>query len=383
MDQHRTCTRCVMTNKGDPTITFDAQGHCNYCTQALRDILTSYFPHTEGEAKLSKMVTHLKEKNTGKRYDCMMGISGGLDSAYLAYLGAHKWGLRIAAVHLDDGYDTEVSKQNIARLCEACGIELKVVAPEPLQFNALCRAFMLAGVPNLAIPQDNILLAALYHYAQQTNISDFLSGANFALESILQGGNTHTPGDVVHIRDIFRRFGQGSIDTLPLMSNRERQSLRSTLAVAEYHPLNFVDYNRERAFQELKNFCGFEYYGSKHLENYFTAFLQLYWLPQKFGVDKRTSHLSSMIVSGQMTRDEALAELAQPPVSTEWLENTVAVVKKQMGFSDEEFELLMAQPAHRHKDYRWERAPITFKMLLHRCYVLNDKLQRKIGLRKG
>ena len=228
-----------------------------------------------------------------------MGISGGLDSSYLAYLGAAKWGLRILAVHVDDGYDTEISNRNIARLCAAAGIDLINIQPDAKQFNELTRAYMLAGVPNLAVPQDNVLFASVYDQARKWHLRTFLSGANFALECILQRGNTYDPYDLCNIRDIHRRYGREGIDRLPLLSNFQRVADKVLRRIETLRPLNYIDYNRERALRELGDFCGFEYYGSKHLENTLTKFIQLYWFPRKFGVDKRTSHLSSMIVSGR------------------------------------------------------------------------------------
>ncbi len=233
-----------------------------------------------------------------------MGISGGLDSSYLAYLG-YKWGLRILAVHIDDGYDTEISKSNIKKLCDAAHVDLKTIVPDASQFNELTLAYMKAGVPNLAVPQDIILLAFLYDTVKESGVKYFLSGGNFALESILQQGNTFNAMDTVNIKDIFKRFGRDSIDKLKFISSYRKYCYMRTGKIAEYRPLNYIDYNRERAFKELEEFCGFEYYGRKHLENILTAFIQLYWLPKKFGVDKRSSHMSSMIVSGQMTREEA------------------------------------------------------------------------------
>ena len=303
----RTCTRCIMNDSADPTITFDENGYCNYCTDALAKInTTAYFPNEEGEKRLRALLEQVKKSGEGKMYDCIMGISGGLDSAYLAYLG-YTWGLRILAVHVDDGYDTDVSKENVRKLVEKTGIKMITVTPDAEQYNALLLAYMRAGVPNLAVPQDNILLKCLFDAVKEYKIPYFLSGDNFALECVLQRGNTYQSMDVVNIRDIHKRFGTQPINKLKFISAYEKYYSTRVAGMHLEKPLNYIDYNRERAFRELKEFCGFEYYGRKHLENKFTAFLQLRWLPEKFGVDKRLSHLSSMIVSGQMTREDALA----------------------------------------------------------------------------
>lgn len=361
---YQRCTHCIMDNASDNTITFDENGRCNYCTAAEKEInTTTYFPGEEGNARLQAILTKIKEEGKGKEYDCIMGISGGLDSSYLAYLG-YKWGLRILAVHIDDGFDTEISKENIRKLCQACHIDLHTITPDQEQYDALTRAYMEAGVPNLAIPQDNILFAFLYHMVEKTGIRYFLGGGNFALESILQQGNTHSAMDVVNIKAINRKFGTTKINKLKFVSAYKKYLMQKTGKMQNLRLLNYIDYNRERAFQELKDFCGFEYYGRKHLENSLTAFLQLYWLPKKFGVDKRTSHLSSMIVSGQMTREEALKEAEEPIYDEALMTQYIAQIKERFHLSDEDFDRLMAAPVHQHTDYPYDRIdPIIRKIL--------------------
>ena len=355
MTEFKRCTRCVMDNSSDDTITFDEHGYCNYCTEALKRKDSIYFPNEEGERRLNSMLDKIKRDGIGKKYDCMMGISGGLDSSYLAYLG-HKWGLRILAIHVDDGFDTKISKNNIQKLVDAAGIDLITIKPDEQQFNALTKAYMKAGVPNLAVPQDNVLFAALYKYARENKIKYFLSGGNFALESILQRGNTHSAYDVVNIRAINKMFGTEKIDRLPLISEYQRVFDKRMLGLETFRPLNYVDYNRDRAFEELNKFCGFEYYGRKHLENMLTAFIQLIWFPQKFGVDKRTSHLSSMIVSNQLTRDEAIAELQKPMIEQESiLEEYVKIIKETLELSDNEYDEMIRLPGHSHEEYGYDR----------------------------
>lgn len=354
MEKIKYCKRCVMNNASDSTIRFDENGYCNYCTDALAEINTTvYFPNENGKQKLNAMIAKIKSENKNKAYDCIMGISGGLDSAYLAYLG-YTWGLRILAVHIDDGYDTEISKKNLKRLCEKTGIELRTITPDPEQFNALTLAYMRAGVPDLAIPQDNILFAFLYKTVVNEKLKYFLSGGNFALECILQKDHLYNAMDTVNIKDIHKHFGTKPINKLQFISSYKKYINDKLGYAITLRPLNFIDYNRERAFKELYDFCGFEYYGRKHLENILTAFVQTYWYPKKFGVDKRTSHLSSMIVSGQMTREEALKEL-QEPVYDEIMEEYVEIIKKRIGITDSEFEEIMKAPTHEHEEFRTDK----------------------------
>lgn len=363
------CTRCIMDDLSDDTIVFDGKGYCNYCKQAYEQIGKIYFPDKEGEKKLQKLLMEVKKNGKGKKYDCIMGLSGGLDSSYLAYLG-YKWGLRVLAVHIDDGYDTEISKHNIEKLVKKTGFDYEVIRPDPEQYNSLTLAYMKAGVPNIAIPQDNILFAFLYDKLREYKISYFFTGGNFALECILQHGNTYKASDVVNIRDINNKFGTMPVDKLRFISTIQSIINEKILHLKTPRALNYIDYNRDRAFAELKEFCGFEYYGRKHLENILTAFIQLYWFPKKFGVDKRTSHLSSMIVSGQMSRAEALNELSEPLYDEKKMQEYISIIKHNMKVSDIEFEKIMNAPTHQHNEYKTEDDTLLYKLLrwCHHCF---------------
>ncbi len=352
--KYQICKRCIMDNGTDQTITFDDQGLCNYCTDALRVKEYTYFPNEEGKKKLDSLISRLKSENKAKKYDCIMGISGGLDSSYLAYLG-FKWGLRILAVHVDDGFDTEISKRNIEKLIKATNIDYVVEKPDAKQFNDLTKAFFLAGVPNLAVPQDNVLFACVYRLVRKYKLRTFLSGGNFALECILQKGNTHSAGDITNIKDIHKLYGSGPIDKLPLLSDYGRLINRFIFNIETPRPLNFIEYNKKKAFDELFDFCGFEYYGAKHLENILTKFIQVYWFYHRFGVDKRRSHLSSMIISEQMTREEALAELELPIYDENEMKKDIEVICNALNISDEEFEKVMKSPPRQHTDYKTDK----------------------------
>ena len=190
---------------------------------------------------------------------------------------------------------------------------------------------------------------------------------------ILQHGNSYSNSDVVNIKDIHRRFGTEPIDQLKFVSSIQRLTAERLHIYKTLRPLDLIDYNRDRAFQELADFCGFEYYGRKHLENIFTAFLQLYWFPRKFHVDKRTSHLSSMIVSGQISREQALKEYQEPLYDEAQMEKYLSIIKKGLGISDAEFEALMAAPPHQHTEYAVESDKLLYRMLraAHRVLKIN------------
>ncbi|MFR3851354.1 MAG: N-acetyl sugar amidotransferase [Odoribacter splanchnicus] len=354
MENIRRCTRCVMDNRSDDTITFDEYGHCNYCTDALKRMPYTYFPNEEGKKKLNALLAEMKEKGKGKKYDCIMGISGGLDSSYLAMLG-YQWGLRILAVHIDDGFDAPVAVDNIKKLCEKAHLDLQIIKPDAAQFNDLTKAYMRAGVADLAIPQDNVLFAFLYRFMKKYKISYFLSGGNFSLESILQKGNSYTALDVKNIKAIHKRFGTLPINNLHFISDSQKVLDRLLYNIKTIRPLDFIDYNKKRAIEELKNFCDFNYYEAKHLENTLTKVIQLYWFYHKFGVDKRTSHLSSLIISGQMNRDEAIEELNKPVYDEKLMEEDLTEVLSKLKLSRDEFDNLMASLNHQHTDYPYSR----------------------------
>ncbi len=354
MKNYQICKRCVMDNASDETIKFDENGFCNYCTKELERKNSVYFPNEEGQQKINHMINEIKRSSKNKPYDCLMGISGGLDSSYLAYLG-YRWGLRILAVHIDDGFDTDISKLNIEKLVKACDLELKIEKPDAEQFNDLTAAYIRANVPDIAIPQDNILFSCLYQYARKFRIQYFLSGGNFALESILQQGNTFTAYDLVNMKDIHKRYGKKNIGNLSLLSNYRKFFDMYFLNIKSYRPLNYIDYNKAQALNELADFCDFEYYGGKHCENLLTQFIQQYWFYERYGVDKRRSHLSSMIVSGQLSREDALWELEKPAYEKDGIKDLVGIVLDKIGISESEFSKILAAEPRQHTDYKIDK----------------------------
>jgi len=367
------CKRCVMDNVGDPYIKFDENGYCNYCTDALKAKEIRYFPNADGKRQLENIFKKIKINGKKQKYDCMLGLSGGLDSSYVAYIG-HQYGLRMLAVHIDDGFDAPETIKNINKICDYYNIDLVVEKPNKEQFADLTRAFVRSGVPNIAIPQDNVLFANLYKYAQENQIRYFLSGSNFALESILQKGNTYDAIDKVHIMDIHGKFGEIKLDEkLPLFSIFEKRIKYNIFyKIRTIYPLNYVEYNALNAFSILNETCGFEYYGDKHCESLLTKFMQRYYLPKKFGVDKRKSHYSSMIISGQMTREEALEKLSEPLYENEQLQKDLGFILKELLISEKEFEKIINEPPRQHTEYR---TSITNRM----AQFLLEKRQKAMG----
>lgn len=352
MNQYQVCSRCVM-DSSDASIRFDADGVCNYCTDALARLPSEYFPNAEGKRRLDAIMHKIQEDCRDLPYDCMVGVSGGLDSSYVVYLG-YQYGLRMLCVHIDDDLDTEIAKRNIGNLCEKAGVELLTVRPNMEQYRDITRSLFLAGVPDLAIAQDNILFRALRDTARQYGLLYSLAGNNFSMECILQRGeNPVNSCDKKHILSIQKRFGRVPVTDIRFMSMFDRYiGMRYLHKAKTVYPLNFIDYRMEPALADLDAFCGYTYYGGKHYESVLTRFLQCWYLPKYFDFDKRKSHYSSLIVSGQMTRAEALAALQAPAYKDDALRDAdFAALAAYIGMSAGEFADLLEQPKHAHTDY--------------------------------
>lgn len=351
MTSIKTCKRCLMDNSSDNQIVFDRDGYCNYCNYALIRKDKEYFPNDEGILKLEQLIKDIKIEGKDKNYDCIMGLSGGLDSSYLAYLGS-KHGLRILGVHIDDGFNTNTAEDNLAKLCESTGINMIVETPDLEQFNDVTKSLFLAGVSGICNPQDNIIFSNLYRNAIEQNIRVFLSGQNFHSECILQRGGGHNAGDGKNIEAISKQFGNLGHDKLKFMSLVENYLLtRYKYKIKKFAPLNYISYNNRKAFEELNLFCGFEYYGGKHRENILTHFAQDVYLPEKFNIDKRKSHLSSLILSGELSREEAISILNRPILDNISREFLIDSFISKLGLSRQKYDQVMSEPPKSHTMY--------------------------------
>lgn len=372
MSNSKVCNRCVMDTT-DPSITFDKDGNCNYCNDTLKRMPSEYFPNEEGQRKLHDLIETVKADGKDREYDCMVGVSGGVDSSYVLFLG-FQLGLRMLAVHVDDGLDTPVAIDNMEKLCQAAHAELLLVKPDINQYKDLLRSFFLARVPGLGIVQDNIILRALEDTAKKCKIKHNFSGANFSLECILQRGKFPvTAVDKRHINGIHNRFRKGKIDKIQLYSIFGHYiASRYMSKVTTSRILNYIDYRLETALADLKGFCDFTYYGGKHYESILTRFLQCWYLPQKYNFDKRKSHFSSMIVSGQMTREDALNRLSKPAyASEEMLEDDIHFLANYLDMGKDEFMELLAMPPREETDY-----PVS---ILNHLAPLARKFRKYIG----
>jgi len=351
---YQRCTRCVMDTT-DQEISFDADGVCNHCHGFDRLVGTEWFPNEEGARRLEAMLARVKAEGEGKEYDSILGLSGGADSTYLA-LKMKDWGLRPLVVHVDAGWNSELAVANIERVVKHCGYDLHTHVVDWEEMRDLHLAFLRAGIPNQDVPQDHVFFASLYNFATKNGIRTIFSGGNLATEGVFPSSWHGSAMDVINLKAIHRKYGQR-----PLKSY-------STISFFNYYfwypfvkkmrtvrPLNYMPYVKADAIREMEHGFGYKPYDRKHGESLFTKLFQNYYLPTKFGYDKRLPHYSSLIVSGQMTRDEALAKLQEPLYEPRELEADIAYFCKKLRISRAEFDALVAGENRHHTDFpTWE-----------------------------
>ncbi|MGE5511481.1 MAG: N-acetyl sugar amidotransferase [Bacteroidota bacterium] len=348
--EYRVCTRCVMDTT-DPDITFDDSGECNHCRYFDNNVRPNWFPGPAGEERLRKMIEEVKEYGKGKPYDSIIGISGGVDSSYLA-VKVGEWGLRPLAVHVDAGWNSELAVKNIEQIITKVGLDLVTHVVDWEDMRELQLAFLRSNVANQDVPQDHAFFAALYHYAMKNNIRYVLSGSNYATESILPQSWGYDAMDATHIRSIHKQFGTRRLKNFPIVSFFDYHiyypRVRNMRVLA---PLNYMKYRKEDAIDYLEKNYGWRYYGGKHYESRWTRFFQAYYLPTKFGYDKRKAHLASLVVAGEITREQALKELEKPLYTENELAEDKAFVAKKLGLSVAELDELIAQPPRHYTEF--------------------------------
>jgi N-acetyl sugar amidotransferase len=337
----------------DPGITFDEDGICNHCRQfdlvykPVLDRATS----SEGPARLAELVESIKAEGVGKDYDCIIGISGGVDSTYVAWK-VKELGLRPLAVHFDSGWNSELAVANIENLVKRLGFDLHTFVVDWEEMADLQLAFFKASLANCDIPTDHGFLAVLYHTAAKYGMKTFISGGNIATESILPTAWGYNAGDRRHLRAVHRQFGKLPLKTYPTLSFFDRYFWFPAIkGFREVRILNYLDYRKDEAKELIKSKLDWRDYGGKHYESIFTRFFQAYYLPQKFGFDKRKAHLSSLIVSGQITREEALQELNKPTAPADLLERDKEFVARKIGITPSEFDEILARPPRSYREF--------------------------------
>jgi N-acetyl sugar amidotransferase len=335
----------------DPDITFDSEGVCNHCRSYERYKRT-IGSIGERKERLQQIVANLKERGRGKDYDCIMGLSGGVDSSYLAWLAVKEFQLRPLVVHVDTGWNSELAVHNIQNIVQKLRIDLHTLVIDWNEIRDIQRAYFFSGVANLDVPQDHAFIASLYREAKKYGIRDVLNGGNMQTESILPSAWGYDASDSVNLRAIHRRFGRVPLRNYPTITAFQRLLLNPyVLGMRVHRPLEYIAYEKETAKKILKEELGWRDYGGKHYESIFTKFHQAYYLPTKFGYDKRLAHLSSLIVSGQLAREDAIRELEEPLYEERVLREELHYWLKKLDVTQAEFERVMSEQPKYAQEY--------------------------------
>ena len=324
----KACKNCILTEEDSKTIVIDENGTCNYCNN-YEKLEKSLGSPEEREAWLRNKVSEIKKQGANKKYDCILGVSGGVDSTYLAYWASQN-NLRPLVIHFDNGWNTELATQNIQNICGILKYDLNTYVINWDEFRELQVAYLKAGVVDIEVLTDHAIYATLLEYAKKYNIKYILSGFNYVTEAIMPKDWVFDKRDWENIKDIYSQYGSGGkLKTFPHISFAKKISTHYLNKLESVQVLNYIRYNKAEAKEIISKNLNWIDYGGKHHESVFTRFYQIYILPKKFGIDKRKAHLATLICSGQTTKDKALQELAMPAYDVSAIEDEKQYVIKK------------------------------------------------------
>lgn len=350
--EYQVCKNCVMDTT-DEKIIFDENGVCDYCNGFYHDILPNWHPDERGAKELERISNKIRKDGIGKKYDCILGLSGGVDSSYLAYVAKEKMKLRPLIFVVDTGWNLKVADDNIERIVKGLDLDMKKQVVDWEEMKDLQLAFFQSQVPYQDMPQDHAIFASLYNYAAKHGIKYVLTGANNSTECIIPPYEWTYINDVTFIKNVHKKFGKKKLKTFPLCGMfKYRIYYPYFKGMKVVKPLNLVPFHQETVIRELNEKFGWQRYENKHYEDLFTRFYEGYYLPTKFGYDKRKGYFSSMILSGQMTRDEALEELKKQGYETELAMKDMELISHKLGITKEELEELIKGENKTFRDYK-------------------------------
>jgi N-acetyl sugar amidotransferase len=370
---YQICANCIM-DTSDSNIVFDERGWCDYCNNYHENVLPAWHPDERGHQELLAAVEQIKRDGQGKDHDCIIGLSGGVDSSYVAFL-AKQYGLRPLLFHVDAGWNSQQAVNNIEKLVDGLGLDLHTEVVNWLEMQDLQLAFFKAQVPHVDTPQDHAFFAALYNFAAKNGFKYILTGANYSTECVREPLEWHYhASDLRQLKDIHRRFGKRPLKTFPLCDIFTFKIFyRFVKGIKVVKPLNCVPFIKEQAMQELVDKFGWQKYAHKHYESRFTRFYEGYWLPTKFGFDKRRAHFSSLILTGQLTREEALQKIAMKAYDEETVAQDFEYIATKLGLSVAELKDIMAGETKSYRDYKSSMSLIE----------LGTRVLRAIGVQKA
>jgi N-acetyl sugar amidotransferase len=356
------CSRCIY-DETVPAITFDADGVCNYC-HMVDQLAESYQTgKPEGERRINEIIEKIKIAGRGKKYDCIVGVSGGTDSSYMIHWAIQN-GLRPLAVHYDNTWNTAIATENIRKVLSALNVDLFTHVTNNKEADDIFRAFLLADVPEIEASTDLALAETMYRAASKFGVKYVLEGHSFIAEGISPLGKNYFDGK--YIQSIHKKFGKMPMKTYPLMTFAKFLKWTTVKRIQKIRPLWYIKYSKEEARAFLEKEFGWQYYGGHHLENRMTAFFHSYYCPKKFHVDYRNNSLAASVRSGQMSREVAIEEYYNHPPFLE--EELLTYFKKRLGFSDKEFEDIMNRPPKYWYEYPTYKK--RFELLRPLFYVL-------------
>ena len=372
--EYRICTNCIMDTT-DSMITFDENGVCDHCNGFYKDILPNWHTDERGQQALQKIVEKIKKEGKGKEFDCIMGVSGGIDSSYLTYIAKEKLGLRPLVFHVSTGWDTQFAVNNIEKLVDGLGLDLYTEVIDWEEMKDLQLAYFKSGVPHIDAPQDHACFAVVYKFASKYRVKYILTGGNYSTECIRNPMEwMYYQSDLTQLKDIHKKFGQRPLKNFPLTSILwHKVYLRYIKGITVVKPLDYVPYIQKDAIQLLVDRFGWQEYPQKHFESILTRFYESYWLPKKFGYDTRKVQYSSLILTKQMTREEALEKLSHPAYDEEKIAHEFEYIATKLGISADELQGYMDAPNKSYKDYKSQQA----------IYSVGAKLMRLFGLERG
>lgn len=363
--EYRICSKTVMDTIGDPDIIFDENGICNYYYEFSEKLKIRIPTSDKAEQELKKIVHNIKSAGKNKQYDCIIGVSGGVDSTYTAWL-VKQLGLRPLAVHLDNGWDSELAVKNVENILSRLEIDLYTEVLDWEIFRDLQLSFLKASTPDGEIPTDHAILSVLFKIAAKFRVKYIISGMNFRSEGMLPQSWARGYLDWKYIRSIQKIFGKQNLKTFPHFTVIGFLYYNLVISIRSISILNYVNFNRTEAIRVIQNELGWRNYGSKHHESVYTRFYQAYILPKKFGIDKRKAHLTCLMIStGEISRQQALEELKLPPLDPKLMEEDKEYLLKKLDITSEEFEEIMTLPIktimdypNNHKLERWFRSQL-------------------------
>lgn len=374
---YQICTNCIM-DTSDSKIVFDERGWCDYCVNFHRNLKPNWHPNDEGKRLITPLIEKIKREGRNRDHDCLIGVSGGLDSSYAAYVAKKEFGLRPLMFHCDAGWNSDLSVSNIQKLIEGLGLDLVTEVVNWEEMKDLQRAFFLAQVPFVDMPQDLALFSALYNFAAKNGFKYVITGGNNSTECVRESLEwTYFSTDMRHVRDIHRKFGSRPIETLPTCDIfKYRIYYRWMKGIRVTKLLDYVPYIKKDVIRLLSEELQWRPYPQKHYESRFTRFYESFWTPNKFGYDKRRAYLSSEVLTGQISREDALRRIATPELDDETMAREFEYVATKLGWTVEEFEAIYRGENKRYQDYANNEFLITFATRVFNWLGLDNRIFR-------